>query len=124
MIILPFTCYLRLKDRWNINSPGFNKDLLLYQNELRDAVPDDALVIAGNDISHYIFFYYINKKGWAFHKNKISKDEILTMIEEGATYLYSDSEFIRENEEIDALLEKEILRKGSISIFKLKRKAN
>jgi 4-amino-4-deoxy-L-arabinose transferase-like glycosyltransferase len=57
LLILPFTCYLRFKGRWNSSSPGSNKDLLMYKTELRDAVPKNALVVAGNDESHYIFFY-------------------------------------------------------------------
>ena len=63
-LLLPITCYFRMQGRWNTDSPGFNKDLLLFKTELQDAIPKDALVVAGNDESHFIFFYYINKKGW------------------------------------------------------------
>jgi hypothetical protein len=49
---------------WDKDSPGFNKDLLTYWDELREAVPKNTLCVAGNDISSFIFFYYIDKKGW------------------------------------------------------------
>ena len=45
-----------MKERWSPENPGFNKDLLTYKNELRNAVPKDALVVAGNDKSHFIPF--------------------------------------------------------------------
>src|SRR4030095_14552423 len=35
LLILPFTTYLRIIGRWNPDSPGFNKDLLIYKDELR-----------------------------------------------------------------------------------------
>src|SRR5690606_30682177 len=56
IVVIPITCYLRMQSRWNSDSPGFNKDLLTFKTELQNAVPKDALVIAGNDISHFIFF--------------------------------------------------------------------
>lgn len=66
LLILPLTAYLRMEDRWNAETPGFNKDLLVYSEELRNAAPKDALCIVGNDVSHYIYFYYIDKKGGLF----------------------------------------------------------
>ncbi|MDQ3048710.1 MAG: glycosyltransferase family 39 protein, partial [Bacteroidota bacterium] len=37
LAMLPLTAYLRMHKRWDLNSPGFNKDLLMYKNELRKA---------------------------------------------------------------------------------------
>jgi 4-amino-4-deoxy-L-arabinose transferase-like glycosyltransferase len=49
ILAAPFMCYARMQGRWDTGSPGFNFNLLAYKQELRDAVPHDALCIAGND---------------------------------------------------------------------------
>ena len=107
--------------RWNLNDPGFNKDLLIYKSELRKAVPNDALCVVGNDISHYIFFYYIDKKGWGFEEDNLSKPALESMINEGAEYLFTDSRFVDENPQIQDLLENKTDEFGSIIIWKLKK---
>lgn len=119
-LILPFTAFLRMQGRWSSKSPGFNKDLLIYKNELRNAVPKNELCIAGNDISHSIFFYYIDKKGWGFENDDLYVDKLKNMIANGARYLYSDSRAIDEDIEIQKLFEKMILEKGTIRIYSLK----
>lgn len=123
LILLPLFCYLRLQSRMNPDSPGFNKDLLIYKTELQDAVPKDALVVAGNDNSHCIFFYYIDKKGWAFNKDNLTSQELFTMIEKGAKYLYTDSRKIDTNIEILSYVDELILEKGTIKIYSLKKSA-
>jgi len=121
LLLLPFTCFLRMQVRWNPESPGFNKDLLTYKTELQNAVPKHSLVIAGNDISHFIFFYYIDKKGWAFDYDYLSPQMLKTMIEKGAEYIYSDSRKIESNAEIASFLDELVIEKGSIRIFRLKK---
>lgn len=120
LLILPITCWMRMTVRWNPESPGFNKDLLLYKNELRNVVPDSSLVVAGNDISGYIFFYYIDKKGWNFNYDQMSDSLLQSMIKKGADYLYSDSRSIENNPGLTPLLDSLILEAGSIKVFKLK----
>jgi len=120
LAILPITCYLRMQERWDTESPGFNPDLFTYKHELRDAVPGDALVVAGNDHSRFIFFYYIDKKGWGFQDEQLSGEELNHMIQNGAKYLYSDSRLIDENADIQPFLEELIQENGSIKVFKLK----
>lgn len=120
LCILPFTCYLRMKNRWNIESPGFNNDLLKYKNQLQNAVPNNALCIVGNDESSFIYFYYVNKKGWSFNNNTLSNNEIDKHIVNGAKYLYSDSRKIETQFTTLNHIDKFILEKGSIKVFKLK----
>jgi hypothetical protein len=124
LMILPLTAYLRMHTRWDTNSPGFNKDLLVYKNELRNIVPQKALCIAGNDNSHFIFFYYIDKKGWIIDQEHINENDIQTMIRDGAEFLYSDTRAIDENPAIVPLLDKLLLEKGTIRVFRLKDKSN
>lgn len=124
LLILPVTAYLRMHNRWNPNSPGFNKDLLTYKNELRKAAPKDALCIALNDESHFIFFYYIDKKGWGIDGDNLNTKNLEKMIKEGASYLYSDSRTIDNNIEITKLLDKLVLEKGSIRVYSLMKAGN
>ncbi len=116
LLSLPVLTELRMAGRWNPEKPGFNKDLLVYKEELRNAVPKNALCIAGNDISHFIMFYYIDKKGWCFHD---SNPDIQKMIKEGAEYLYLDTANMEPTPEMISYTEKMILERGSIKVYKL-----
>jgi hypothetical protein len=107
-----------MENRWLLDKPGFNKDLLIYKNELRNAVPKDALCIVGNDGSHFIMFYYIDKKGWCFHN---SQPDMKKMILEGAEYLYLDTTTIENTNTILPFCDKMIIKKGSIQVYQLKK---
>jgi len=120
LLILPLLAFLRMDGRWNPGSPGFNKDLLVFKNELRNAVPEDALCIAGNDNSHFIFFYYIDRKGWGFDSNKLGEKDFARMIDGGATYLYSDSRLFDNDPKIAPFLDDLVMEKGSVKVFRLK----
>lgn len=121
LVIIPITCFLRMQSRWNMQNPGFNKDLLVYKNELQQLVPDDALVVAGNDESHFIWFYYLDKKGWAFYPEP-DTTQIRDMINKGAQFLYTDSEKIRTQQEFQPFLQQELGRFGSITVFALSKR--
>ena len=120
LFTLPITCYIRMYERWIPESPGFNRDLLEHKSELREIVPEDALVIIGNDVSRYISFYYIHKKGWGFDNDNLTSDKLKTMIDNGAEFLYSDSRKVDSNDLITPHLDELILKKGSIKVFRLK----
>lgn len=121
IVVIPIACYFRMHDRWNPDSPGFNRDLLLHKTALQNAVPKDALVVAGNDISQFIFFYYIDKKGWSFQNDNLTPEKLKSMIEKGAEYLYTDSKEIINNVDIVRYLDELILEKGSIKVYALKK---
>jgi 4-amino-4-deoxy-L-arabinose transferase-like glycosyltransferase len=119
--ILPVTAYIRMHNRWNEETPGFNKDLLTYKTELRAAVPEDALCVAGNDGSHFIFLYYIHKKGWVYNYDELRADSLTKMISEGAEYLYSDSRDLEKREDIKPFLAKMVNESGTVRVFRLKK---
>jgi len=119
LLVLPFTCYIRMANAWNPDRPGINKDLYNYKTELRNAVPKDALCITGNDISRVINLYYIDKKGWTFHEDKLAADDINVMIQKGAKYLYSNTRHIDENKTIEPYLDSLILERGTIRVYSL-----
>ena len=101
--------------------PGFNKDLLVYKTELQKAVPKNALVVVGNDVSHFIFFYYVDKKGWGFHNDELTAEQLQQMIEHGARYLYTDSRNVDAG--IKSHLDTLILERGTIKVYSLKKSA-
>ncbi len=120
LLMLPVIASLRMRNAWNENTPGFNHDFLLYKNDLQKAVPDTALCIAGNDISHFIFLYYIDKKGWVFDNNNYDAEKLSKAIADGAAYLYSDTRKIDTAVSIQPFIEKLITQKGSVKVFQLK----
>jgi 4-amino-4-deoxy-L-arabinose transferase-like glycosyltransferase len=123
MLILPFTAHLRMQTRWNPDSPGFNKDLLIYKQELRNAVPQNALCVAGSDVSHFVFFYYIDKKGWGFDSGKLDGSDLKKMIDEGAEFLYSDSRTVDTSQQIRQFLNQLVIEKGSVRVYRLQKSA-
>lgn len=122
LLILPVTAYLRMHKRWDTNSPGFNKDLLIHKDALRSAVPKSSLCLVGNDNSHFIFFYYIDKKGWIINDEELNNISIKNMIASGAEFLYSDSPLIEENDRIKPFIDSMLMQKGTIKVFRLKNK--
>ena len=122
VFILPFTAYLRADHRWNTTDPGFNRNLMIYKNDLRKAVPDNLLCIVGDDESSYIFFYYINKKGWSFDNDDINGGSLKMMINKGARYLYTDSKKVEGDTGITNCINKLVLQRGDINVYELKEK--
>ncbi len=119
LILLPVTAFLRIDHRWNLESPGFNRDLLAHKTELRNAVPDDALCVVGNDESRNIYFYYIGKKGWGFDHDNLEPGRLKEMILRGARYLYSDSRAIDESAAFKPFLNGLVLESGTIRVYRL-----
>lgn len=118
LALVPMICMFEVSNRWKESEPGFNKDLYIHRVELQKAVPDAALCVVGNDPSTFIFFYYLQKKGWAFQSDWITTANLKSMIDQGAEYLYTDSEMIISNPEFQKFRHL-IMVKGSIHVFKL-----
>ncbi len=108
------------KNDWSIEKAFFNKDVFIYSDELKAAVPNDELCIILNDVSSYVFSYQIDKMGSIFSNDNLPIPWIKDMIENrGRTYMYSDSRAIDQHPEVQKYLEL-ILQKGSINVYKLK----
>lgn len=121
IFMLPFTAYIRMHHRWSLETPGINKDLLVYKNELRNSVANDALCVVGNDVSSFVFFYYIDKKGWAFDSDELSGTQLKNMIDRGAQYLYSDSRSVNGHKDIIPYLNQLVFETESIKVYSLKK---
>jgi hypothetical protein len=117
----PITAHLRIANRWNTESVGFNKDLLDNKEALQTAVPDEALCIVGNDESHFINFYFIHKKGWGYAENNLSAETMHQWIVKGATYWYNDSRELETPERL-VLTDSLVGEYGTIRVYKLKTK--
>lgn len=69
--------------------------------ELRNAVPDDALILAGPDASGCIYFYFLHKKGFGLEHEDIILapnfygNYIGDCIGKGAKYLYTNNSNIK-----------------------------
>lgn len=125
LLSLPLFAHLRIHTRWQPapDKLGFNPDLQRCKTLLREAVPDGALCVVGNDVSHHIFFYYIHKKGWAFHGDALEAEQLRVMITEGARYLYSDSRAVDQAPEVKPYLDSLLLQCGSIAVYRLREAA-
>lgn len=122
LCLLPLTAALRINHRWNATSPGFNADLLTHRTALRAAVPDSALVVAGNDVSTHIVLYHLHKKGWTFNGSQLNAHLLKRYINEGAEYLYSDDPLLLKNAKIEAQINDTVLTAGSFRVYRLKPK--
>lgn len=118
LLVLPATAYLRTIQRW---IPKGSASLLVkHKKELRNLVPDDALVVAGNDPSTFIFLYHIDKKGWTFEQDWLLSEQLQNYIDRGAKYLYSNTDFVFEEASISEWLDAPIFEKDGIRVYPLK----
>lgn len=119
LAILPATAFMRIDGRWNTDEPGFNAVYYQHRAELKAMIPPDAYCVVGNDISHYILLYYIDRKGWAFDSDKLNGYDLKFYISEGAQYLLTDSP-VDTDELVKPFLDKLIYKKDNLSVYKLK----
>ncbi len=119
LCVLPLTAFLRIDSRWDTQDPGFNPVYFKYEKELRNLTPQNAYCIVGNDPSHYILLYYIDRKGWAFDYDRLDGDQLSYYVSKGAKYLFLDSH-IDDNPGIKAHLYEKIFDKETLRVYKLK----
>lgn len=120
LILVPYMAHRRVEIRWSLDKPEFNYELFQYQTELRTAVPNDALVVAGPDLSHMVFLYYIDKKGWSWDKNQgLSVEKLKEWRARGAKYLYCDDRNYDTNPSIAPQIGEPIKQFGRVRIYQL-----
>ncbi len=122
LLLAPYMTYRRIHPRWQDQNAEMNLDFSKYKNELRAAVPAEALVVMGTDESRCIVPYYIHKKGWGWTKSQGLKPEKLEeWITQGATYMYCDDRKVDQNPKIRAMLGPEVGRWGSVWVYSLQK---
>ena len=124
LIAQPFLAAVRvIPARW------MNEDKAVpveFQNaemlkELQNAVPDDALIMAGPDASGCIYFYFLHKKGFGIEKPELLDEQptyIANCTKKGAKYLYTNNTYIKQLV-TDEGLGTEMKQVGEFTIFKL-----
>ncbi len=120
LCILPLTAYLRINDRWRTDDPGFNPVYYKHKQQLRQLVPREALCIVGNDDSHFILLYYLNRRGRTFDHDWLTSEKMNAYTAEGAQYLFTDSP-VDNNEDVKPYLDEKIFEEGTVRVYKLKR---
>lgn len=122
LLLVPVMTFRRIHPRWEDANSEFNRDLANHKFELRTAVPDDALVVAGEDISHFIVLYYLHKKGWSWDENQgLEPAKLKDWISQGAEYLYCDDRSVDQNPEIRVLLGPEVGKWGTVWVYSLQK---
>lgn len=119
LISLPFFAWLRINGRWDTNKLEFDKAYYHDKALLRSLVPENEYVVVGNDNSHFILLYYLNRKGWAFDSDELDAASLDYYISNGARYLFTDSR-VDEQAGIRSYLGDKIFEKGDLRVYKLK----
>jgi len=122
ILTFPIFALARIQGRWNVEEPRFNKVILSHKDELQTLSNKEDLIIVGNDASYAIFFYHLDRKGWAFAENRLSVESLESMINQGAKYLYSDAEIVNNNPAIKAIIGNPIYEVGTLKVYELKNK--
>jgi hypothetical protein len=120
ILLAPLNTHIRMHKRWNPDNPGFNADVLRHKSALQAAVPEDALVVAGNDVSHFIWLYHLDKKGWCFEKDGLRADSLQSWRSRGAAFIYSDSRKLEQRPDIAGQLDRLVDSFGSVRVYKLR----
>ena len=122
LIFMPFNTSLIAKNYWSIDNCGYNCDVFKYQDDLKNAAPSDAKCIIVNDYTKYTFSYLIDKKAFIFRDDFLPGDWLGNMIKRfGISYLYCSSRKVESDPEVQQHIEKLVLERGEIKVFKLKK---
>ncbi|MGB0918133.1 MAG: hypothetical protein ACPGU4_11125, partial [Flavobacteriales bacterium] len=117
LIILPLTAYLRICERWS--GSGTSKALVEHKHELQNLIPENALVVAGNDASTHIVLYHLNRKGWTFEQDWLFPESLKTQIEEGAEFLFINSNRVETTSTLKELTQEPIFEKDGLTVYPL-----
>lgn len=121
LLILPFTTYQNQIHQWDTANAGFDYDIAKYSKEIQNVLPEKAVCITGNDVSGHIYLYYLNRKGFTFTQNCLDTLWTKDFINRGANYFIADNTYVETNEMVTPFLDKLILIRGNIRVFKLRK---
>ncbi|MEP6647286.1 MAG: hypothetical protein ABJC12_09350 [Saprospiraceae bacterium] len=118
---MPVVCWLSVKDFWDKKYAYFNLDFFNCREQLSTIGSQDDKVIVINDESFAIFLYILDKQGYVFWNDHLPVGWIKDIIKRhGASYLFSDSRVIENQENFDECISEMVLECGSIKVFRLK----
>jgi hypothetical protein len=120
-VLMPVLTYGTVQDNWTVERSYINDNIIIHQQELKQAIPAETHCIFLNDVSIHIWPYLLNKKGYVFNNDQLPKEWIEDMIRtKNVRYMYSDSRTIDENPAYQYLFDSVILQKGTLKLIKLK----
>lgn len=90
VLLAPVMAFTRMHARWNEKKPGFNQDIYVHHPEIQKLIPENALIVCGNDESKYIWPYYLDAKGWTFKNNALTDSLLTNYQSRGARMLITD----------------------------------
>ena len=117
LAILPMTAYLRTANRWTAGESEMT--LHKHKAELRGLLPNGELIIVGNDRSHQIILYHLGKKGWAFEQNWLAAEDLETHINQGAKFLYINTNLVEETPRLKQFTLEPIFEQDGITVYPL-----
>lgn len=119
MLALPVTAGLRTYPRWQ--KTGFTSNLITQKEALQNAVPADAKILAGHDLSPHIYLYHLQKRGWTLDKDNVDAEKVKRCITAGAEYLFSSHRELEENQAMKPFLGELHAEIGVFRIYNLKK---
>ena len=106
---------------WSLDASFFDQNVLVYAEELRDAVPPGEEVIILNDDSRYIFSYKVDKLAHIFTGDDLPVEWIGDMVvNRGVSYMYSNSATYNAKPDFQPYIDEVILERGTVSVFRLR----
>ena len=117
LVVLPATAYLRIQGRW---SPT-EKEIVLLENkdELRKLIPDNALVVVGNDPSGHIYLYHLGRKGWTFEQDWLVASDLNEFVNDGAQFIVTNTSLVEETETLNQFLGEPLFDKDGLRVYPL-----
>ena len=117
LLILPFTAYLRADSRWRIEGT----QALVHDDmeALKNATPENAVCLVGNDLSTHILLYLLDRKGLSFSDDELSVERLEWMVNNDVKFMYSSSLMVENDSDIRPYLKELILDTGKMRVYRL-----
>jgi hypothetical protein len=115
--VAPLTAFLRIDQRWDKNSPGYNTDLLTEQMKFQQLIPEGEKVVVDHDFSRFITLYFLKRQGYSLEENEMNKEVLRKYYDKGVRYLLTENLSLDLNAYNTFAFEE--LYSGKLKIYKL-----
>lgn len=73
VVLMPVLTYGTVQDNWTVERSYLNENVIINQQEFKQAIPIEASCIFMNDVSLHIWPYLLDKKGYVFNNDQLPK---------------------------------------------------
>ena len=96
-------------------------EIILIENkvELRKLIPEDALVVVGNDPSGHIYLYHLGRKGWTFEQDWLVASDLNEFVNDGAQFIVTNTSLVEETETLNQFLGEPLFDKDGLRVYPL-----